>query len=73
MDDDITLGKTCELYSIELDKWTALPDLATARYSHSMTSRANRYLYCIGGFELLDDIDLNTIEYLDLMNLGKGW
>ena len=68
MDDDDSMK--CELYSIELDRWTALPDLTTSKYSHSMTSRADRYLYIFGGFDLLnDDKDLNSIECLDLNHL----
>ena len=71
MDDDNSMK--CELYSMELDRWTALPDHKNGKYSHSMTSRANRYLYVFGGFDLLNDEDLNSIECLDLNHLDLGW
>ena len=58
---DEEFSKKCEIYSVQMNRWTALPDLKVQRYSHAMTSRADRYLYCFGGFDAGDN-DLNSIE-----------
>jgi len=61
-------SKKCEVYSLQTDEWRALPDLNVARGSASACSRANRFLYCIGGYTNEEEGSrlLDCIEMLDL-------
>ena len=60
----------CELYSLDEDRWSELPDLLTGRYQHSMTAMNQRFLYVYGGEEFYTgDGQTNSIERLDLLNL----
>lgn len=67
-------AKKCEMYDVDRDEWSLLPDLNIGRYSHATCVFSQRKAYVFGGFNLEDgDIDINSIEVLNLINLNEGW
>jgi len=56
-------AKTCEIYDVETDKWTLLPNLNEGTCAPGLVIMNDRYLYKLGGTS-----DIVKVEFLDLEN-----
>ena len=54
----------CEMYDIEKDKWTNLPQLKRGKQSHSSCAFNERYIYVFGAYQ--HGFLRNSIEVLDM-------
>lgn len=63
----------CEVYDVESNTWSALPNLGTKRNFHTTIAFDNAALYVVAGFN--GGQRTNLIEKLDLkkVNLRVGW
>ena len=63
------INKQCEMYSIQADTWTRLPDLNENKCSTSLCVLNSKALYSFGGLSKFENnIQLiSTIERLDLV------
>lgn len=59
-----TFIKACQLYDINTDKWTLLPQLQQPKINSSLCLMKERYLFCFGGHS--DILHPYLIEMLDL-------
>ena len=61
-----------ELYSVERDEWSELPDLSEPRYQHSSCSFEQRYVFLFGGCTTGTDTS-DLLERLDLLHKWQPW
>ena len=64
-------SRKCEVYDINKQKWTEMPDLNEKERQRSMLFVKNNFLYCFMG--LTQNGILDTIERINLNNINAGW
>jgi hypothetical protein len=60
-------SKTCEVYSIQHNRWREQPDLNRNRYLSTAVTIAERYIYVLGGYEP----SVTDIERLDTQSTDQ--
>ena len=59
-------SKTCEVYSVEQNQWSEMPDLKCNRYLSTAVTIKNRFIYVFGGYEPsvtdIERLDTNSSE-----------
>jgi hypothetical protein len=73
--------KTCEINYLGSNdtEWKALPPMCEFRANATMFCVNKRFVYCVGGFQVLDrdkplgGVYLNTTEFIDTANFNSGW
>lgn len=69
------LTTKCELYSVQDNKWTCLPDLNEAKASSSLCILNDRYLLCLGGLSRNSQGQAyltNSIEVLSISTFNSS-
>lgn len=66
-------NKKVELYSIEKNTWSDLPEMNIERSEFCACLLRNRYIISMFGFNGLKSEYLNTVECLDMSNIKSGW
>lgn len=73
--------KTCEINYLSSNDigWRLLPSMHEYRANATIFCVNKRYVYCVGGFQVLDKerpqggVYLNSAEYIDTANFNIGW
>jgi len=73
--------KSCEINYLNSNRqeWELLQPLREHRANATLFCVNNRFLYCVGGFQVIDKelpkggVYLNSLEYLDTSELRNGW
>ena len=69
--------KSCEYTNIYEGTWKNISPLNKSRGNASMAYVNDRYVYILGGFEILENNKagdyLDDMEYFDINNFNKGW
>ncbi len=63
--DQLQSLNTCEVYSLNEDKWSELPPFAIARSQHSVCHFNDKFMFLFGGLQLLEGakvVKRNLIE-----------
>jgi len=63
--------RACEKYSIEIDRWRAIPFLSNCRWGLSVTIFNARTMYCFFGIN--EKTALTDIESFDCLDEERGW
>ena len=69
-------NKIVEMYSINKNEWTYLPEMLIERSNSAsclMNNKDNRYIFNLFGYNSKTKIYLNTIEYLVINKKDFGW
>lgn len=66
-------NKKVEIYSIDKNTWSDLPEMNIERSEFCACLIRNRYIISMFGFNGLKNEYLNTIECLDMNNIKNGW
>ena len=59
-------AKTCEMYDVQTNKWTLLPNLQESTCAPGLSIVGDRYLYKVGG-----NSDISIVSMLDLQKPEK--
>jgi hypothetical protein len=74
--------KSCEINNLNFNtstSWSYVPEMKEYRANATMFCVNNRYVYCVGGFQVIDreratgGVYLNSLEYADSLDFNKGW